>query len=313
VRALLVAVAVLVVARPALAEDKKAAALHYKQGKVFFDAKDYERAIAEYKLAFDNDGKPAHLYNIARAYDLKRDPKSAIDYYNRVLVADPDSPTAPQVREFIRIATAAAAELDRKQREADEAKRRAEEQRKLAADKEQKRVAVTARIRQAKAYEQAGTWGPAGDEYRAAAELDGDPAHLLEAAEAYRKQPDNVKARDAYQRYLEKVPLGDQSDAVRGKVAEVTLAIEKADEEARVAKQREDALKQKVFAPPLPALHRHQSSHRGWIVVGGAMIITGLIADFAAPNANNGTLEASDFAGPALYGLGTAAVLRGVF
>ena len=312
-RALFVAVALLVAARPVLAEDKKAAAQHYKQGKVFFDAKDYERAIVEYKLAFDNDGKAAHLYNIARAYDLKGDPKNAIDFYNRFLSADPDATAAPQVREFIRVATKAAAELDRKQREADEARRRAEDQRKLAAEKEQKRVAVTARIRQAEAYAQANTWGPAGDEYRAASEIDGDPAHLLDAAEAYRKQPDNVKARDAYRLYLEKVPLGDKSDAVRGKVAEVTLAIEKAEEEARVTKQREDALKQKVFAPPLAVEHRHQSFHRGWIVVGGAMIVTGLIADLAAPNAKNGTLDASDFAGPALYGLGTAAVLRGVF
>jgi hypothetical protein len=40
---------------------------------------------------------------------------------------------------------------------------------------------------------------------------------------------------------------------------------------------------------------------------------TGVIADLKAPNADNGVLDVSDFVGPAFYGLGSLAVLRGVF
>ena len=99
---------------------------------------------------------------------------------------------------------------------------------------------------------------------------------------------------------------------MRGKVAEMQAAIDKAAEDERQAKLRDAALAQKVIVPSIVVKPR-ETSHRGWIVVGGALLLTGIIADLAAPNANNGKLDASDFTGPALYTLGSAAVLRGVF
>ena len=311
---LVLLLALLVAARPALAEDKsKQAASHYKQGKVFFDAKEYDRAIGEYQQAYDIDKKSAHLYNIARAYHLKGDPKSAMEFYQKFLDVDPDSPQAQQVREYFATATREFTAIEGKRKAEEAAKRAEEDKRKHDADQEQKRVAATARIRQAEAYISAKAWVAAGDEYKAAVEIDGDPAHLLEAAEAYRKQPDPEKARAAYLAYLDKVPMGAQSDAVRGKVAEMTTAIDKATEDARQAKLREDALKQRVFAPPIVEKPPRAHSHRGWIVVGGALLLTGLVADLGPPNANNGKMDLSDLAGPVFYSLGAAAVLRGVF
>ena len=91
---------------------------------------------------------------------------------------------------------------------------------------------------QAKAYAKANAWASAGQEYTAAAEVGGDPAHLLDAAEAFRQAPDLLKARAAYQAYLERVPLGANSDEIRGKVADLSLAIEKAKAEGDEQQRR---------------------------------------------------------------------------
>nr|MBA3465021.1 hypothetical protein [Deltaproteobacteria bacterium] len=100
-----------------------------------------------------------------------------------------------------------------------------------------KRDATTARIRNAEAFARAGAWTSAGDEYRAAAEPGGDPNLLVEAGDAYRKQPALDKARDAYRAFLQKVPLGAASDDARTKLAEVTnqLATQQAELAAREA------------------------------------------------------------------------------
>ena len=68
-----------------------------------------------------------------------------------------------------------------------------------------------------------------------------------------------------------------------------------------------------LVPPPHEVKPHHTSFGKGWFVVGGALILSGLVADFAPPNAKNGQLDASDFAGPVLYGLGAGAILAGVF
>lgn len=312
-RALAIAVLLAVSASPAIADDKAKAAAHYKQGKAFFDAKAYDQAIAEYQQAYALDHVPAHLFNIGRAYHLKGDLKAAIEAYQKYLDAEPSGPRATEVRGYIASATQQIADEEAKRRADEEAARLAAEREKSKQEQEQKQIAATAHVKQADAYAQAGAWAKAGDEHRAAADVDGDPKHLLAAAEAYRKQPDHAKARDAYLAYLEKVPLGPDSDAVRAKVAETTRAIEKAEEAERQRKLREAIVKPVPGPGPVEPIDKRHKSHRGWIVVGGTLLLTGLVADLAAPNGSNGKLDPSDFVPVALYGLGTAAVLRGVF
>src|SRR5438445_494653 len=87
---------------------------------------------------------------------------------------------------------------------------------------------ATVHIKQAEAYVKANAWANAGQEYTAATEIDGDPTHLLAAAEAFHKQPDDVRSRDALLAYLDKVPVGDKSDQIRVQVADLTRAIDKA-------------------------------------------------------------------------------------
>ena len=290
------------------AADVKTAAAHYKQGKAFFDAKAYDQAIAEYQQAFAADGNVAHLYNIARAYQLAGDPKHAVEFYQRFLAAAPDSPTAPQARDYVAVATKDIADAEAKQREADEVARKAAAAQQQAAEQEQRRVAADAHVRQAEAFAHAGAWGDAGAEYAGATDADGDPAHLIAAAAAYRKQPDPVKARDAYRAYLTKVPMGSDSDLARTGVADLTKQIDKTEQDARDAK-----LRAAVVMPLPPEVVHHQPSHRGWIIVGSMLVLTGFLADVAPPASRNGQFDASDLIPPVLYGLGATSILVGVF
>jgi len=319
-RGWLLALALMLVgtARVGAAPDPKAAA-HYKQGKAFLDAKDYDRAITEFEAAFAIDRKPAHLYNIAKAYEGKADFEHAVVFYQRFLDADPppDPKLAAEVRVLIVAATKARDEaLARKQ--ADEAAaRQAAEQRRRDEEQAAKRVAAASRVKNAEAFAAKAAWVDAGDEHRAAFEIDGDGTHLIAAGDAYAKA-ELAKARDAYRAYLDKLPAGGDAELVRGKLADVTkrledAAREAAAREAREARERQDREARERRERDRPKRPPHVSFKRGWIVVGGALLVTGLVADLAAPNADNGRLDVSDFAGPALYGLGSIAVLRGVF
>jgi tetratricopeptide (TPR) repeat protein len=295
------------------APDPKAAA-HYKQGKAFLDAKQYDQAIVEFKAAYAIDKFASHLFNIADAYDAKGEYDSAIEYYTKYIEADPKGAKVADARARVVAATQKRDDAIAKKKADEEAARIATEKKKLEEEQARKKVIAEGHVKQAEAYSQASAWVDAGNEHRAAFDVDGDPVHLIAAAEAFRRAPDLKKARVAYTAYLEKVPAGGDSDTVRGKLAETTKLIEKADEEERLRKLKEDQERaERDKAKQKPGREPHKSFKKGWIVVGGALLLTGLVADFAAPNGDNGVLDASDFAGPALYGLGTLAVLRGVF
>jgi tetratricopeptide (TPR) repeat protein len=218
--------------------DPKAAA-HYKQGKAFLDSKQYDQAIVEFQAAYAIDKVPSHLYNIAKAYEAKTDHDKTIEYYQKYLDADPTTKLAAEVRNAIANATAA--------RDAAKAKQAADEE---AARLAAKKRDAAARVKQAEAFEQAGAWNDAGKEHEAAFGIDGDPTHLIAAAEAYRKAPDLKAARDAYVAYLGKVPQGGDSDQVRTKLAETTKAIEKEDADERERLRKEQEAKQRIEQPP---------------------------------------------------------------
>lgn len=307
---LLLAISLLAIcAASALANPQKAA-VHNRQAKAYFDAKQYAEAIAEFKKSYEQDNKPLTLFKIASAYYAKGDYKGAIEFYKQYQLADPNGAYVAQAAEFTTIATKALADEQAKQQAAIEAARIEAERKAAEAEKERRRIAATARVKQAEAYAQANAWASAGQEYTAAAEVGDNPALLLDAAEAFRKQPDLVKARAAYLAYLEKEPLGGNSDEIRGKVAELSRLVEEA-EAAERQRKLQNALITRPEQPLEPAPPKRFK--RGWIVVGGALLLSGLVADLAAPNGDNGKLDASDFAPVALYGLGATAVLSGVF
>jgi hypothetical protein len=221
----------------AFAGDPKRAAVHNKQAKAYFEAKQFDDAILEFKKSYELDPKPLTLYKIASAYYAKGDYKGAIENYQKYLSADPEGPFAAQAIEFSTLANKALADEAAKQHAVNEAARVEAERKAAVAATERKRVAATARIKQAEAYAKANAWGNAGQEYTAATEIDGDPSHLLDAADAFHKQPDDVKSRDALLAYLDRVPVGDKSDQIRVRVADLTRAIDKAAAEERSKKE----------------------------------------------------------------------------
>ena len=72
---------------------------------------------------------------------------------------------------------------DARQRALADAARIEAERKTTEVEAARKLAGATARIKQAEAYAQAKAWASAGQEYTAAAEVGGDPAHLLAAAD----------------------------------------------------------------------------------------------------------------------------------
>jgi tetratricopeptide (TPR) repeat protein len=58
---------------------------HWKLANAAFDARDYQKAIAEYEEAYRLNANPQLLFNIAQAYRLHGDRDKAIDHYRRFL------------------------------------------------------------------------------------------------------------------------------------------------------------------------------------------------------------------------------------
>lgn len=231
--------------------DPKTAAIHDRQAKAYFDAKQYDAAIDEFQKSYAQDKRPLTLFKIASAYYAKADYQKAIDFYQQYQQADPSGPYVAQAVEFSTIANKALAD-----------KKRDDDAKAAAAEQEKKRTAANGRIANAEAFAKQGAWVSAGDEYRAATEIDGDPVHLFDAAEAYRKQPDHGKASEAYRAYLDKVPTGGKSDEARAKLAESTRAQQEAaaaeaerkrvaDQQAADAANRRDAPEKPPAPPPI--------------------------------------------------------------
>lgn len=254
-----------------MAEDKlKEAAAHYRQGKSYEDAGAYDQAIVEYKAAYALDKKASHLFNIARAYDTQGDLRAAVDYYDKFLAIEDVGATAKAARDFkARAMKQIAAEDERKQADAD-ATRKAEElkQRSLASQNHLKQAAEFARNNQ---------WASAAAEYERAEGVDGDPEHLFDAAEAYRKIPDFARARALYERYRDKVQVGGRSDDARRQLAAM------ADEIARAKQAEENRRREEIDQAEARAERAERSGKRGpgYILMGigtGALAVGGVFA-----------------------------------
>ncbi|HEV7556987.1 MAG TPA: tetratricopeptide repeat protein [Kofleriaceae bacterium] len=285
----------------AAANDPKQAAVHAKQAKAYFDAKQYDDAIAEFRKAYELDTKPLTLFKLASVFYAKGDYKGAIEFYQKYLAADPDGPYAKQAIEFSTIANKAIADVAAQERaEADAAHAAVVE-----AERQRKLVAVAARIKQAEAYAHANAWSDAGAEYLAAADASGEPAHLLDAAKAFRRAPDLVKARAALLAYLDKAPASPTSEQVRGDVAAISRAIEKADADERENKRKADDSRLQLIAPP--HYPTRTVSYR-WQTAASDVIASGLIlAAFSDGNGNDPLFYTGALIGvgatPALHGL----------
>jgi tetratricopeptide (TPR) repeat protein len=287
-------------ATPSLA-DKKLADAHKQRARALENQSAFDDAIAEYKAAYDTGGGAGSLYNIARIYDEKKDdPRTAIEFYEKFFDADRANDADNEgIRELL-------ADARRRVAADDERRRRAEDAR-VATENERKRAAVEQHVMSAASYARAGGWAAAAEQHLKAFDLDGDPMHILAAAVAYRNQRDLPRSLETYQRYLDKAPSGPGSEEARKTIAKLTREIANAEQA-----KRDRAVGAVVTSRDGPRSNKPGRISPTWLVIGGALLITGVIVDRVPASARNGKLDATDFAPAALYGLGATAIIRGL-
>lgn len=78
-------------------DDKVKAQQHYGAGLRAYNLGDFDRAIAEWKTAYQFLGAPDFLFNIAQAYRQKRNYDEAVFFYNAYLRGKPDAPNLAEV------------------------------------------------------------------------------------------------------------------------------------------------------------------------------------------------------------------------
>ncbi|MGC9983502.1 MAG: hypothetical protein ABSF35_07695 [Polyangia bacterium] len=69
----------------------------YEDGTKFYNLGDFDRAISNYKKAFEIKPEPVFLYNIAQAYRLKGDLQQAMFFYKSYLRTSPDADNRAEV------------------------------------------------------------------------------------------------------------------------------------------------------------------------------------------------------------------------
>ena len=83
-----------------------------------------------------------------------------------------------------------------------------------------------ARFKQGKAYQDAGAYAKAAEEYKAAYDLDPRPEMLFNIAQAYRLAGERQLAIDYFKKYLDAQPSGAGANEARGHVATLTKELD---------------------------------------------------------------------------------------
>jgi tetratricopeptide (TPR) repeat protein len=74
---------------------------HFRQGQAFFQIGEYDRALAEYQIAFDLSHEPSLVFNIALCHDRSNRPDQALQAFRRYLLLAPEGSVADEARESI--------------------------------------------------------------------------------------------------------------------------------------------------------------------------------------------------------------------
>ncbi len=81
--------------------NREKAAAHFRQGQAFFQAQDYDRALAEYQAAFDLSSEPLLIFNIALCHDRANRPEQALQDFRRYLAHVSTGAIADEAREDV--------------------------------------------------------------------------------------------------------------------------------------------------------------------------------------------------------------------
>ena len=98
---ILLAVALLALSSSRVGAQASDATALEASGNKHFELAEYDAAIADFKEAFRVSDAPNYLFNIAQAYRLKKDCRSASTFYKTYLRRVPDAPNAAKVRDRI--------------------------------------------------------------------------------------------------------------------------------------------------------------------------------------------------------------------
>jgi tetratricopeptide (TPR) repeat protein len=77
------------------------AARHFHAAQTHLDMGEFDDAIAELKSALELDASPEYLFHLGQAYRLKKEKKTALDYYKQYLGIAPNGPQATQAKVYI--------------------------------------------------------------------------------------------------------------------------------------------------------------------------------------------------------------------
>ncbi len=84
-------------ADPAIVEARK----HFEDGTKAFNLGEFDRAVKEYKAAYNAKPDPVFLYNIAQAYRLGNDLPQALFFYRSFLRNQPNTPNRHEIESRI--------------------------------------------------------------------------------------------------------------------------------------------------------------------------------------------------------------------
>jgi|GEM_PF-6513537 len=189
--------------QPASAQDDAAltaARDRFRQGEAYFKAGLFDKAVAEYRAAYELVPRPGLLFNIGLCYEKLENPARAVDYYGRYLAAEPEGGKAPEAR----------------------ARREALLEQIVARQSAAEREAAARQARDAgKAALAAGDYDTALEKFADAGQALDDPELLFFVAEAYRGKGDRILAATEYRRYLETAPSGANREQASGRLREL--------------------------------------------------------------------------------------------
>ncbi len=96
-----VIVALILFARPAIAEDKAKARLAYRSASKHYDLGEFREALADFKEAYRNFEEPSFLFNIGQCHRQLGENEQAIRFFRTFLSKSPNAPNYADVSKMI--------------------------------------------------------------------------------------------------------------------------------------------------------------------------------------------------------------------
>jgi tetratricopeptide (TPR) repeat protein len=235
------------------AADFAEAKRHFEQGEKHRKAKRYEKAIAEFREAYDLRPSALLIYNIAVCYHEQGLLEEARLFYLEYLAADPESPYRAEVEAIlVKLAGRIIKEKPRAAKGNDAAALRHYEEGEAAAGEKRYRDAAKA--------------------YAAAYILKPSPNLLYNIAQMYWTAGDAEQARDYYERFLTRAPQDSTDEKLLAAREEAEAHLAELDKAAEPLTQPAVSPALGPFLPPLITPEAEPRKSRSWLFVAAGAV-----------------------------------------